>query len=80
MKKDNNEKMRQELASAYKRLFTSSDDGKKVLKDLKLFCGFKKTSVTLDNPNAHRTMYLEGMRRVFLRINSFMEITNAGKK
>lgn len=67
--KAENEKKTRELAHAYKRLFASSD-GKLVLKDLEFFCGQNKSSVCEQSPNPHQTMFAEGKRRVFLRINS----------
>lgn len=66
-----NEKKRQELAQAYKRLF-QEDDGKIVLKDLEKFCGFHTTSVCEQSPNALQTFFSEGKRRVILRIQGFL--------
>jgi hypothetical protein len=66
-----NEKKRQELTQAYKRLFMT-DDGRTVLRDLESFCGFHKTSVNQYNPNSFQTFFAEGQRRVYLRIDSFL--------
>ncbi len=68
-----NEKAVRELCSAYKRLF-QTEDGKVVFDDLERFCGFLNTSVSEQNPNALQTMYLEGKRRVFLRINGMLKV------
>lgn len=66
-----NEKKRQDLARAYKRLF-ATDDGKRVLADLEKFCGLYTTSVCEQHPNALQTFFAEGRRRVFLRIQGFL--------
>ena len=66
-----NEKKRQELAQAYKRLF-QTDDGKIVLEDLEKFCGFLKTSTNVEW-NPYYVMFAEGKRRVYLRIHSMIE-------
>jgi len=66
-----NEKKRRELRQAYKRLF-NTDDGKIVLKDLKVFCGQNRTSVCEQAPNELQTFFSEGKRRVFLRIESMI--------
>ena len=70
-----NEKEQEELSIAYKRLF-ATDDGKKVLVDLTRFCGQDKTSVCESDPNPYQTFFVEGRRRVFLRIKSLMERKN----
>jgi len=66
-----NEKKRQELTQAYKRLF-QTDDGKEILKDLRSFCGQDRSSVCSSSPNPYQTFEAEGKRRVFLRINSMI--------
>ena len=66
-----NEKQRQELIHAYKRLF-KTDDGKTILEDLEKFCGFNNTSVSEQDPNCYQTFFNEGKRRVFLRINGYI--------
>ncbi len=74
-----NEKKRQELAQAYKR-FSQTEDGKIVLEDLERFCGYRTTSVCEQDPNELQTFFSEGKRRVYLRINSMIELkekTNA---
>ena len=65
-----NEKKRLELVSAYKR-FAQSDDGKIIMNDLEVFCGFLNTSVSPEF-NSHQTMFAEGKRRVFLRIKGML--------
>ena len=72
-----NEKKRNELAQAYKRI-ALTDDGKVILKDLESFCGFRATSVSERSPHALQTFFAEGKRRVFLRIESMInkEIEN----
>ncbi len=64
--KAENEKKKQELKQAYRRLF-QTDDGKIVQKDLESFCGFLKTSTNTEW-NPYYVMFAEGKRRVFLRI------------
>ncbi len=71
IKKQNEEKVKV-LKSAYYRVF-SSDDGKKVLKDLEGFCNYNATSVCEQAPDAYQTFFAEGKRRVFLRILKQME-------
>lgn len=65
-----NEKKRKELAQAYRRL-SMTDDGKTILKDLESFCGFNNTSTNVEW-NPYQTMFAEGKRRVFLRINNLI--------
>ncbi len=67
-----NQKELMELENAYKR-FSCTDDGKVILADLKRFCGYDTTSVCEQRPNSLQTFFAEGKRRVFLRINSFIE-------
>jgi len=74
-----NEKKRQELAQAYKRLF-QTDDGKTVQEDLEKFCGFRKPSVSEQRPNALQTHFNEGKRRVYLRIDGFSRSKEDGNK
>jgi len=69
--KAENEKRREELVRAYKRLF-ATDDGRVVKKDLESFCNANKSSVCEHNPNALQTHYEEGKRRVILRIHGFL--------
>ena len=66
-----NEQARLELSQAYKRLFMS-DDGKVILSDLRSFCGQDSSSVRDKPIDSYQTVYFEGMRRVFLRINSMI--------
>ena len=47
-------------------------DGKKVMKDLEVFCNFISTSVCEQQPNAMQTMFNEGKRRVILRIKHML--------
>ena len=68
-----NEKKRQELKHAYKRLF-DSDDGKIVLKDLRSFCGQDRSSICSSSPNPYQTFECEGKRRVYLRIASQIKV------
>ena len=60
-----------ELRHTYKR-FAQTDDGKEILEDLEKFCNYNKTSVCEHAPDAMQTMFAEGKRRVFLRMNSFI--------
>ena len=71
-----NEKKRQELKHAYRRLFKTGD-GKMVKEDLERFCGFFKTSTNADW-NPYHVMFAEGKRRVYLRLHSM--ITKEEKK
>lgn len=71
VKLQENEKRQKELSQAYKRLFMS-DDGKKVLEDLRIFCGQDRSSVCEQDPNLNQTLYAEGKRRVFLRIQGLI--------
>lgn len=73
------EKRLKELKSAYFRLFTTPDDGKMVHDDLRDFCGQDRSSVCASNPNPYQTFECEGKRRVFLRIDSMMKITEVKK-
>jgi len=54
-------------ARAYKDLF-ESENGKLVLKDLESFCGQNTSSVCEQSPNELQTFFAEGKRRVYLRI------------
>ena len=67
VKKLNAQKEIDRLARDYKDLF-GSDKGKKVLADLEQFCGYNKSSVYEQSPDALQTMFAEGKRRVYLRI------------
>lgn len=69
-RKAENEKKRQELKQAYRRLF-QTDDGKVVREDLESFCGFLKTSTNIEW-NPYYVMFAEGRRRVYLRIQSMI--------
>jgi hypothetical protein len=60
------------LKQAYYRM-SITDDGKKVLEDIKRFCGYDSISVNEQEPNAMATMYKEGKRRVFLMIQSMIK-------
>ena len=55
------------LNLAYSRLFHTTD-GKRVLEDLRRFCCFENSSVCESDPNPYQTFFVEGKRRVFLRI------------
>ncbi len=70
-----NEKRQRELKHAYKRL-SKTDDGKMVFEDLRSFCGQDRVSVCEQNPNALQTMFAEGKRRVYLRINGMIKKEN----
>ena len=66
-----NEKKRQELKQAYRRLFKTGD-GKTILADLRSFCGQDRSSICSSSPNPYQTFEAEGKRRVFLRINNMI--------
>lgn len=69
--KAENAKRQLEKIQAFKRLFTT-DDGKIVLKDLESFCGFRRPMACESNPNSLQTHLNDGKRRVYLRIDSFI--------
>lgn len=69
--KAENEKRQRELSQAYKR-FSKTDDGKVILADLEVFCGFRRPSYNEQHPNALQTHTNEGKRRVYLRIDGFI--------
>lgn len=58
----------------YKNVF-STPEGEKVLADLAIFCG--QYSPTYQQGDSHDTAYKEGMRRVFLRIHSYLNRDDA---
>jgi hypothetical protein len=62
-----NEAERKSLKLAYDRVFRT-EDGKKVLEDLKKFCGYDQTSICEATWNPYQTFFAEGKRRVYLRI------------
>ena len=69
--KAENAKRQAELTHAYKR-FAKTNDGKVILKDLESFCGFRRPSYSEQHPNALQTHTNEGKRRVYLRIDGFI--------
>ena len=56
----------------YKEVF-GSPQGERVLKDLHTFCGADKQSHSSDS---HQTAFNEGLRRVWLRINGYLSMTD----
>lgn len=71
LRKNQAEKEINQIARCYKNVF-GSEDGKKVLESLSKFCNADNSSVCEQNPNALQTFYNEGKRRVFLRIQWFL--------
>ena len=69
--KAENEKRQLEKTQAYKR-FSKTDDGKIILTDLESFCGFRRPSYNEQSPDALQTHINEGKRRVYLRIDGFI--------
>lgn len=69
--KADNEKRQQEKTHAYKR-FAKTDDGKIIIADLESYCGFRRPSYNEQSPNALQTHINEGKRRVYLRIDGFI--------
>lgn len=65
-----------QLCSAYMNTFTT-ESGKEVLEDLEKYC-FVKTSTVNNDRDVNRDSMLvrEGMRRVVLRIQNFMDPKN----
>lgn len=55
----------------YKNVF-NTPSGEEVLRDLAKFCG--QNSSTYVSGDSHASAYREGMRRVFLRIQNFIEM------
>lgn len=55
----------------YREVF-NTPSGKMVLKDLAKFCG--QNSPTYVSGDSHASAYREGMRRVFLRIQSLIDL------
>lgn len=66
--KADNEKKNLELCRCFKRM-SKTKDGKEVLKALEDYCGQNKSSVCRTSPNPYQTMYVEGMRAIWLYIN-----------
>lgn len=62
-----------ERQNAYKKTF-AGPEGKKVLADLRRFCRADVPTADVNNPNV--TYLLEGRREVWLRINSFLNMTD----
>lgn len=58
--------------AAYAKTF-NNPEGKKVLADLRRFCKATVPTADVNNPNV--TYLLEGRREVFLRISSFLQLT-----
>lgn len=58
----------------YKEVF-ESNAGKKVLADLAIFCG--QYAPTYQQGDPYDTAYKEGMRRVYLRIHSYLNMDHA---
>ena len=61
-----------DLKQAYYRM-SITDDGKKVLKDLRSFCGYDDPLADERDPNVLSAMIKDGKRRVFLRIQSMIK-------
>ena len=66
-----NEKLRQVKVSAYKR-FAMTDDGKIILEDLDVFCGFHRMVFSEQSPNPISAAINDGKRRVYLRFDGFI--------
>jgi len=60
------------LKKAYNSIF-SSEDGQKILKDLKRVCFFKSSTI---NDNPYVTYFNEGQRAVVLHILTRMNLDN----
>jgi len=59
-----------EKQNRYKRVF-ESEDGKKVLEDLRAYCFVRNTTYS-DHP--HRMALNEGLRMAFLHIDNFINL------
>lgn len=66
------EKERKALALAYKRV-AMTDDGKKILKDLSLFCHAESSCLNEQTPDPYQMFHESGKRRVWLRISSYLK-------
>lgn len=65
-----NEKKNVELARCFKRM-AKTDDGKKIMANLEWFCCQNRTSIgPEDKWNTNQVFYHEGMRNVYLYIQS----------
>ena len=62
----------QKIRNDYEAAF-SSPQGERVLSDLRIFCGATKSSFDSD---PYQTAYNEGLRRVWLRIESYLAMTD----
>lgn len=69
--KAENEKRQQEKVQAYKR-FAMTDDGKLILEDLEVFCGFRRMIFNEQRPDALQAAINDGKRRVYLRFDGFI--------
>ncbi len=66
-----NEKKNVERANWYKRM-SQTDDGKKIMADLEIFCGGKRVASDIEW-NAYKTFFHDGMRNVYLYIRQKIE-------
>lgn len=57
-----------EIDTVYKRLF-ATDDGKRVLNDLRSFCHDNSTTVSVQGQQPFDVFLREGRRQVYLRIS-----------
>ncbi len=69
--KEENEKKNVELAQCYKRM-ALTEDGKKIMADMEVFCGAKRISSDRDW-NEHSIFFHDGMRNVYLYIMKKIE-------
>ena len=68
---DNQEK-NDDIALKYQHLFASAN-GIKVLADLEEYCGQNKSSVCIQSPDHLQTMFCEGKRAVWLKIDRMLK-------
>lgn len=61
---------------AYSRIFDGAD-GEVVLTDLKKFCRADMSTFEVDDPNGRVSALREGRREVWLRINKYLNLTEA---
>ena len=71
IQKIENEKRNTELVQCYKRM-AKTDDGKKIMEDLEIFCGAKRVASDREWLT-NKTFFHDGMRNVYLYIRQRIE-------
>ncbi|KKM91955.1 hypothetical protein LCGC14_1223240 [marine sediment metagenome] len=60
------DKQNELYTQVFKRIFSTTDDGKILDKFLRAKCNVDNSSVCITNPNAQQTAFNEGKRKVYL--------------